>query len=166
MEKGKWWKKLLRCWLQWRQGQWWNERVVWKLLVSSWARDSTWPPDQTSGLVFYLAAMVWGLMLPGSTCEVMSAPVVIHLANSATLSWRMPPISYPYVHCWKQSAKNNSAMSHLSSRKPIYLTLPWPGYVCKEKKNWKKGSGEKSHWGVGFSGDKVNGGMNGLFGSS
>ena len=131
LEKGKWWKKSLRCWLQWRQGQWWNEWVVWKLLVSSWARDSTWPPDQTSGFVFYLAAMVWGLMLPGSTCEVMSAPVVIHLANSATLSWRMPPISYPYVHCWKQSAKNNSAMSHLSSRKPIYLTLPWPGYVCK-----------------------------------
>lgn len=118
-------KKLLRCWLR-RQGQW-VEWVVWKLLMSSWARDSTWPPDQASGFVFYLAAMVWGLMLPGSTREVMSAPVVIHLANSAT----MPPISYPYVHCWKQSAKSNSAMPHLSSRKQIYLTLPWPSYVCK-----------------------------------
>ena len=53
----------------------------------------------------------------------MGVPIVTHLANSAMLRWRTPPISYPYVLCWKQNAKSYSATPHLSSRTWIYQIL-------------------------------------------
>ena len=51
----------------------------------------------------------------------MGAPVVTHLANSATLSWRTTPISYLHAHCWKQSAESYSAVPHLSSRTWLWI---------------------------------------------
>jgi len=53
----------------------------------------------------------------------MGVAVVTHPANSATLSWRTPPISYFHVHCWKQSVESYSATPLLSSRAS---TLIWP----------------------------------------